>query len=76
MTPWADTVRLITVTVDGFKEQVPAGSNLTELIHRQHAQHKDLLVELGGHFVSPGDYDGTVLKDGDRVELIHPAFGG
>jgi sulfur carrier protein ThiS len=31
---------------------------------------------LGGRFVPPADYERTILKDGDRIELIHPAFGG
>jgi sulfur carrier protein len=76
MTPWADIEELITVTVDGFADRVPAGTSVAELIQRHKAQHKDLLVELGGRFVPPGDYERTILKDGDRIELIHPAFGG
>jgi thiamine biosynthesis protein ThiS len=76
MTPWADMKELIIVTVDGFSARVPAGTNIAELIQRHQAQHKDLLVELGGRFVAPADYERTILKHGDRVELIHPAFGG
>ena len=67
---------VITIMVDGFLERVPAGLGLPELIERQHAQHKDLVVEVNGRFVHPRDYRGLILQDGDRVELIHPAFGG
>jgi thiamine biosynthesis protein ThiS len=76
MTPWADMEDLITVTVDGFADLVPKGTSIAELIQRHQAQHKDLLVELGGSFVAPAYYERTLLNDGDRIELIHPAFGG
>ena len=76
MTPWADFEEIVTVTVDGFADRVPAGMSVGELIQRHKAQHKDLLVELGGRFVRPAEYERTILKDGDRIELIHPAFGG
>ncbi len=66
----------ITITVDGFAERVPAALELPELIERHQAQHKDLVVEVNGRFVHPSRYQGLALHDGDRVELIHPAFGG
>jgi len=69
-------MNLISIIVDGFPERVPAGLGLPELIERQRAQHKELVVEVNGRFVHPGDYPGLILRDGDRVELIHPAFGG
>lgn len=66
----------ISVVVDGFAERLPAGMSLTALILRQQAQHKDLVAEVNGRFVHPRDYDSVLLHEGDRVELIHPAFGG
>ena len=66
----------IVITVDGFAESVPACSSLPELIERHQAQHKDLVVEINGRFVHPTKYAQTALRQGDRVELIHPAFGG
>jgi sulfur carrier protein len=66
----------ITITVDGFNERIPADLGLPGLIERQQAQHKDLLVEVNGRFIHPSQYQGVVLREGDRVELIHPAFGG
>lgn len=66
----------ITITVDGLAEEVPQGLGLPQLIELHQAQHKDLIVEINGRFVHPRTYDQVELKDGDRVELIHPAFGG
>ncbi len=64
------------MVVDGFAERLPAGLSLAALILRQQSQHKDLVVELNGRFVHPRDYETTLFDQGDRVELIHPAFGG
>jgi thiamine biosynthesis protein ThiS len=69
-------MREIIITVDGFQERIPADLGLPGLIARQQAQHKDLLVEINGRFIHPSQYPSVVLSDGDRVELIHPAFGG
>lgn len=49
---------------------------MPELIERHQAQHKDLVVEVNGRFVHPSRYPEIAFQDGDRVELIHPAFGG
>ncbi|MCB2192241.1 MAG: sulfur carrier protein ThiS [Deltaproteobacteria bacterium] len=66
----------ITITVDGLAEPVPEDLGLPQLIERHQAQHKDLIVEINGRFVNPRDYAQVSLAEGDRVELIHPAFGG
>ncbi|MCB2188584.1 MAG: sulfur carrier protein ThiS [Deltaproteobacteria bacterium] len=66
----------ITIIVDGFPERVPSGLGLPELIDLHQAQHKDLVVEVNGRFVHPRQYPSVVFQAGDRVELIHPAFGG
>lgn len=66
----------ITIIVDGFEETVPEGTTLARVIEIHQAQHKDLMAEVNGKFVYPKDYQATVLKQGDRVELVHLAFGG
>ena len=66
----------ISITVDGFPDEVTPGTSLAQLIERHQAQHKDLVVEHNGRFVPPPKYEQTEVSPGDRVELIHPAFGG
>ena len=66
----------ITIIVDGFEEAAPQGITLAQVIEIHQAQHKDLMAEVNGRFVYPKDYQATVLKQGDRVELVHLAFGG
>lgn len=67
---------LITITVNGFPEQVPAGATLTELIERFREMDPDLIVEHNGRFVYPRHYAAVVVSTGDRVEFVHPNFGG
>ena len=66
----------IPITVNGFPENVPAGATLAELIVRFGEMDRDLIVEYNGRFVFPGDYDSTRVSAKDRVEFIHPNFGG
>jgi thiamine biosynthesis protein ThiS len=66
----------ITITVDGLAESVPQDTSLPQLILLHQAQHKDLIVEINGRFVHPREYEQVSFAQGDRVELIHPAFGG
>jgi thiamine biosynthesis protein ThiS len=63
------------VLVNGFAEEFKSGTRISEIIDQFQAQDHSLIVEHNGRFVYPDDYT-RKLKDGDRVELIHPAFGG
>ncbi|MFH1136595.1 MAG: sulfur carrier protein ThiS [Pseudomonadota bacterium] len=64
------------ILLDGLWEEVPAGTTAARLIELSEVRDSTLVVEVNGRFVPPREYDGLELKDGDRVELILPAFGG
>lgn len=64
------------VTVNGFEEEIEAGTTLSILIELFHEQSPSLIVEVNGRFVHPRDYDHRQVQSGDRIEMIHPAFGG
>jgi len=66
----------ITITVNGLTEQVPTGSSLTDLIHRFQEMDPDLIVEHNGRFIYPQHYDAVVVSADDRIEFVHPNFGG
>jgi len=68
--------RTIRITVNGLKEEVPENATLAFLI--QHFEEMDpaLIVELNGRFVYPREYEAIRVSPGDRVEFIHPDFGG
>ncbi len=62
---------------NGFPEEFD-GSDLTirELLDRTREDDPAVIVELNGRYVYRKDFDSTSIKEGDRVEFIHPSFGG
>jgi thiamine biosynthesis protein ThiS len=62
---------------NGFPE-VFAGSCLTvqELLDHTQENHSSVIVEINGRFVNRRDYMTRSIVEGDRVEFIHPCFGG
>ena len=67
---------MITIDVNGFKEKVPSGLTIAELIERFEEGDTHLIVEHNGRFVYPKDYSSVIVKEGDRIEFINPNFGG
>ena len=64
------------IIVNGFREEVGPGVSLAALIVMFEEQDDSLIVEVNGRFVHPRDYETFVIEAGDKVEMIHPAFGG
>ena len=62
--------------VDGFPENVPDDLSVAGLLEHLKEPQKDLVFELNGRYVHKDRYPDTLLADGDRIELIHAAFGG
>jgi thiamine biosynthesis protein ThiS len=66
----------IDVVVNGRPERVPADSTIAALVRRFEGGSGPLVVERNGRFIFPADYGSTVVAPGDRLEMVHPAFGG
>lgn len=66
----------ITVTIDGLEQQIPAGLTLARLLEVRGEPVAIAMVEHNGDYVPKQLLDGVTLADGDRVEIILPAFGG
>ena len=66
----------IEIIVNGDRERVPPGSTISGLIERFEEGDTHLIVQRNGRCVYPQEYAGTVVAPGDRIEFIHPAFGG
>jgi thiamine biosynthesis protein ThiS len=67
---------LIRITVNGLSEDVLSSATLADLIDLFHEMDRDLIVEHNGRFVFPQDYGAVQVAPSDRVEFIHPNFGG
>jgi thiamine biosynthesis protein ThiS len=68
--------RTIRITVNGMDEEVPEDATLAVLIEHFQEMEPALIVEHNGRFVFPRQYGTTKVSQDDRVEFIHPDFGG
>jgi thiamine biosynthesis protein ThiS len=64
------------VVVNGFERRVPSGTSVGALLLADGEPRGHVLVELNGLFLAPAEYDARLLEEGDRLEVILPAFGG
>jgi thiamine biosynthesis protein ThiS len=67
----------VRITFNGFAEDLP-GDEITiqELLDRTQEDDPAVIVEINGRFVYRSDFKSFKIMDGDRVEFIHPSFGG
>jgi thiamine biosynthesis protein ThiS len=66
----------IPIVVNGMTENVPMSATLADLISLFGETDPDLIVEHNGRFIFPQDYATITVVVRDRVEFIHPNFGG
>jgi len=64
------------IILDGFPEDVAEGITLGQLIEELGEGSVELIAEINNRYIHYKDYGTTVIKEGDRVELIQAAFGG
>ena len=57
-------------------EKVPENATLEILIERFQEADPALIVELNGRYIYAREYSTTRVSQDDRVEFIHPDFGG
>jgi thiamine biosynthesis protein ThiS len=62
---------------NGFLEERD-GCDLTvqDLLDETRENDPAVIVELNGRFVHRKHFITTTIRDGDKVEFIHPSFGG
>jgi thiamine biosynthesis protein ThiS len=62
---------------NGFPEDTE-GCELVvqDLLDRTNEDDPAVIVEINGKFVYRKDFKSTQINEGDRVEFIHPSFGG
>jgi thiamine biosynthesis protein ThiS len=68
--------RAIHIMINGMTEEVPERATLAFLIEHFEEADPALIVEHNGRFVYPHQYSATTVTENDRVEFIHPDFGG
>ena len=66
----------IRIILNGQEAEIPKEATISILIDLFDERETHLIVERNGRCVYPTDYATTAVSPGDRIELIHPAFGG
>lgn len=65
------------ITVAGEKKDVKEGITVTELIASENVETPQYVtVSVNEEFVESGEFDTTVLKEGDVVEFLYFMGGG
>ncbi|MGB2568522.1 sulfur carrier protein ThiS [Micromonospora citrea] len=62
--------------VNGAGRTVPGGATVADLVRQVTGQQRGLAVAVNGEVVPRTGWPATVLRDGDRVEVLSAAQGG
>jgi len=62
---------------NGFPEEIEdCKLTIQDLLDRTEEDDPAVIVEVNGRFVYRKDFSVYSINEGDRVEFIHPSFGG
>lgn len=64
------------LTVNGTGRTLAGGSTVADLVRTVTEQERGLAIAVNGEVVPRGGWSATVLRDGDRVEVLSAAQGG
>lgn len=67
---------MISVTINGEKKEVPAEVALDKLLELFSLPQRRVAVELNNTVVRRGDWPETVVRENDRIEVVHFVGGG
>lgn len=62
--------------VNGTSRDLPGGSTVADLVRAVTEQRRGLAVAVNGEVVPRTGWPATLLRDGDRVEVLSAAQGG
>lgn len=63
------------VTVNGKQLDI-AGKNFSEYLSDYGYDRNRIATELNGNILTKSEYDNTILKDNDKVEIVSFVGGG
>jgi thiamine biosynthesis protein ThiS len=72
----AGTEPLLEIVLNGEPHRLAAGATVLDLVSGLGRDPRTVAVERNGEIVRRGDYAGTALAPGDRLEVVHFVQGG
>ena len=67
---------LIMITVNGNEIELSGALSVADYLEQNNYQLKRVAVELNGDILPKYEYSDTMLKDGDRLEVVSFVGGG
>lgn len=64
------------VTVNGAATELPDASSIAVLVEQLQLAGRRIAVEVNEEIVPKSAHAQTLLRDGDRVEIVHAIGGG
>jgi thiamine biosynthesis protein ThiS len=64
------------LTINGQKKHIEGTDNLTQLLEQLQLSPQRVVVELNGSILTTDQHHGTVLQEGDTLELVQFVGGG
>ena len=66
----------IQVKLNGEPRELPAGATVTEAVAALTAAASGVAAAVNGDVVPRGSWAGTLLRDGDQIEVVTAVQGG
>ncbi|WP_313739593.1 sulfur carrier protein ThiS [Pseudomonas sp.] len=64
------------IQLNGEPYELPSGESVAALLARLELTGRRVAVELNQNIVPRSQHDGTLLVEGDQVEVVHAIGGG
>ncbi len=64
------------IQLNGLKETIPQGLNISKLIKFFDEGDPHLIVEQNSRYIYPKNYDTCMVMENDMIEFINPNLGG
>ncbi len=66
------------INLNNRPEEIPGKEEMTvrELLDYKNFTFKFLVVRINGKTIKPGEYEDSLIRDGDDVKVIHLISGG
>ena len=64
------------VRINGKPKEVPEGLSITALLQELGLDTRYAAVALNGEVIRRADHPAVMVKEGDRIEIVHAVAGG
>lgn len=66
----------MTITINGEKKEIQTEVNLSELLDKFSLPSERIAIELNKSVVRKRDWENIIVKDADKIEVVHFVGGG